>query len=152
MSGGTERRDLAAGHLRDLVVAEARQAGCRTFGGHRLLRVSADAAYHPDLLVICGRAADVHYEDDVELVVEVLSQSTRSIDRREKLEAYRRLVSLQAYVLVEPTIGRIEVATSSGPERALRWEDYGHGCVIPLPYVILDVDAFYDVADRDATS
>ncbi len=87
MSGGTERHDLAVGYLMQLLGPAARAEGCRTFAGNRLLRTSPDAAYYPDLMIVCGPAADVRYEDDATLIVEVLSPSTRAVDRREKLEA-----------------------------------------------------------------
>jgi len=152
MSGGTERHDLAVGYLMQLLAPAARSQGCRTFGGNRLLRTSSDASYYPDLMVVCGRAADVRYEDDAALIVEVLSQSTRAIDRREKLEAYRRLRSLSMYLLVEPTIRRFEAATFAAESRDISWEVYGPGAVLVTPYLVLDLDAVYDVLDADATT
>jgi Uma2 family endonuclease len=130
----------------------SRSQGWRTFGGNRLLRTSPDAAYHPDLMVVCRSAADVHYEDDATLIVEVLSQSTRAIDRREKLEAYRRLRSLRMYLLVEPTIRRFEVATFAGESKDISWEVYGPGAVQVTPYIVLYLDTVYDVIDGDATT
>ena len=44
------------------------------------------------------------------LIVEVLSESTARIDRREKLLAYQSLPSLQAYLLVEQEARRRGIA------------------------------------------
>jgi hypothetical protein len=82
----------------------------------------------------------------------VLSQSTRAIDKREKLEACRRLPSRRTYAQIEPAIRKVDVATFSGSDREVSSEVDGPGCVVNLEYVMLDVDAFYDVTDNDATT
>jgi Uma2 family endonuclease len=58
--------------------------------------------YYPDAMVICREnPVDVDYEDEPAVIFEVLSPSTQRADRGEKLEAYRSIPSLQAYVMVE---------------------------------------------------
>ncbi len=149
MSSGTSRHDLASEYLMTLIRQSALEEGCRPYNGNRLLRVSAATAYVLDILVVCGPRADEHYEADAILVVEVLSQSTRSTDKREKLEAYGRLPSLRQYTLVEPTVRRIEVAMFSGPERIPAWSAYGPGSAVDLGRVVVDLDAYYDEVDRE---
>lgn len=60
--------------------------------------------YYPDVLVICGKPAFYEKRNDTVvnpvLIVEVLSDSTESKDRGEKMLAYRTLNSLREYVLV----------------------------------------------------
>ena len=46
---------------------------------------------------------------DAALVVEVLSDSTAEIDRREKLVAYQKLPGLRAYWIVSQAEQRVEV-------------------------------------------
>jgi Uma2 family endonuclease len=152
MSSGTERHDLTVARLMQLIGAEAFARGCRAFDGNRLLRSPTGAAYYPDLMVACGRAADEHFEDDAVLVAEVLSQSTRGLDRREKLDAYARLPSLQAYVLVEPTIRKIDVATIAAAEREPSWEVYGPVSVVNLAYAAVDLDALDDWVEAHSTT
>lgn len=83
MAGGTERHDLAAGLVYEALAARARAAGCRPFGGNRLVRTSASgASYYPDAVVVCRPAAGLHHEEDADLVIEVLSPSTEAVDRR----------------------------------------------------------------------
>jgi len=53
--------------------------------------------YAPDL----GPNAPKDYVGAPKLVLEVLSDSTEPVDRREKLLSYRRLASLEEYVLVD---------------------------------------------------
>lgn len=79
------------------------------------LRVKADSAnYYPDVVATCaaldlGPDAPRDYVEAPTLVVEVLSDSTEAVDRREKLLSYRRLESLQEYVLIDQNKAWVEV-------------------------------------------
>lgn len=66
------------------------------------LRMSRDDyAYYPDVMVVCGREkGEERFFTDPKLIVEVLSPSTASIDRHEKRIAYRRVGTLEEYVIV----------------------------------------------------
>lgn len=76
--------------------------GCRVYGSNLKIRVDAiNSFFYPDVLVDCG----AFQKDDVftktpTLIFEVLSQSTATTDRREKLFAYMEIPSLTTYVLV----------------------------------------------------
>jgi Uma2 family endonuclease len=151
MAGGTERHDLAAQALWETLVAGARTNGCRAFIGNRLLKTPSMATYHPDVMVVCGRAADEHYETNPTLIVEVLSPSTESIDRREKAENYARIESLHTFALMHPMFRRIEVARRDDAGQ-WRWNAFGPGDVWCTAYGDVDVDAIYDSIDADATT
>ena len=78
---------------------------------------AANAFYYPDLLVRCQAQAladDVRVIDDPTLIIEVLSPSTEAIDRREKLAAYRRIPSVQEYVLVAQDERSVEIYRREG--------------------------------------
>ena len=65
------------------------------------LRVADDVIYYPDVMVACGPEGDDPLaEDDLCLVVEVVSRSTETTDRREKLAAYKRMPGLEAYLII----------------------------------------------------
>src|SRR5262249_53279282 len=68
-----------------------------------LIRAGRDEiAYYPDLVVACNREEwGKDYVCNPKLVVEVLSPSTRHIDLREKSMTYRRVTSIEEYVLLE---------------------------------------------------
>jgi Uma2 family endonuclease len=55
------------------------------------------------------------------LIVEVLSETTERIDRREKLPAYRTLPSLREYLLVAQDVRRVEIY-----RRSLDWNPEYH--------------------------
>lgn len=66
------------------------------------LQASDQAVYYPDVMVVCDPEDDDPYVKRRPcLLVEVLSPSTESIDRREKLLAYRGIPELQAFVILE---------------------------------------------------
>jgi hypothetical protein len=79
------RSGLMAGHLASLLTPAARAKGCRTFRADRRLKVPSGDVYYPDVMVACGKAADVQYEADATLVVEVLSAPTRPTFRMSRL-------------------------------------------------------------------
>lgn len=151
MSGGTERHSLMAGHLAALLTPAARAAGCRTFRADRKLRVATGDVYYPDVFVTCGKAADVRYEADAALVIEVLSPSTRTQDRREKLRQYGTLPSITHYIVVEADVRRIEVA-HWGTDRELTWTTLAPGDQLTTPYGTWDLDSIYDQVDSDSTT
>ena len=59
-----------------------------------------EIVYHPDLFVSCDQSAwDERWIPNPKFVVEVLSPSTQHLDRREKAANYRRVASLDEYVI-----------------------------------------------------
>lgn len=70
--------------------------------------------YYPDVVVSCD-SRDTDLRKDTLflhapcLIIEVLSPATETIDRREKLLAYRTLESLREYVLVSQDTPEVEV-------------------------------------------
>jgi Uma2 family endonuclease len=60
--------------------------------------------YYPDLVVTCDRR-DNHkrFVRRPRLIIEVLSESTERVDKREKFFAYTSIESLEEYVLVSQT-------------------------------------------------
>ena len=91
----------------------ARKARCQLFTSDVKVRLEIgkqDVFYCPDLLVSCDpddRAT--YYRERPSLIVEVLSESTERLDRRDKMLAYQTIKSLQEYVLVAQDVRRVEV-------------------------------------------
>ena len=57
--------------------------------------------YYPDIVVTCDqRDTDVRFLRFPKLIVEVLSESTERVDKREKFFAYTNIETLEEYVLV----------------------------------------------------
>lgn len=75
------------------------------------LKISGqDIFYYPDLLLSCDPTdRESYFRQAPCLIIEVLSESTERIDRREKMLAYQTLPSLLEYVLVAQDDRRVEI-------------------------------------------
>lgn len=112
MVGDTLRHNRIAMNMARLLSDRLDGTPCQVFmEGVKLHVQSADCVYYPDVIVYCGsNVADAtKVLQDAALVVEVLSESTMEIDRREKLAAYRKLPALRGYWIVSQTEHRVEV-------------------------------------------
>ena len=74
------------------------------------VRVAADIYYYPDVMVACDPpGSDPYIREQPRLVVEVISPSTKRIDRQEKRLAYAGIASLEAYLLIHTDRRRVEI-------------------------------------------
>jgi Uma2 family endonuclease len=83
---------------------------CQVFHEGMKVQIADDTVLYPDLFVTCD-PADLATEQVFRaptLVVEVLSPSTQGYDRSQKFALYRRIDSLQEYLLVDPDTRRVE--------------------------------------------
>jgi Uma2 family endonuclease len=102
MSGVTRRHNRISMNVAAWLRAASGDGPCETLAIDVMLRVGPDTIYYPDVMVTCDGGDDAsRLVDDACLVVEVTSPSTRRTDRREKLAAYRRCPTVQAYLIVE---------------------------------------------------
>lgn len=146
-AGSTERHDLLAALIYEALAPAARDGNCRPFIHSRLVHIGL-TAYYPDVLIVCPSEITPHvlYERDLSIVVEVVSPATRDRDYREKTFAYAAAPSFERYLLVDPTLRRIDVCSKAGEDVA--WHRYGSGHVVPG--VDLDVDKLYEALDASA--
>jgi Uma2 family endonuclease len=73
------------------------------------LRLPDDVFFYPDVMVDCsGDESDAYVVEQPCTVVEVVSLSTETIDRREKLVAYRRFGPIRGFLLVDQDVRRVE--------------------------------------------
>lgn len=154
MAGGTMRHARLAVRVASALERVATPHGCEVFSSDLLVTVEATGRRtYPDLTVLCGpRQADPknrHSLMNPTMIVEVLSDSTESSDRGDKWRHYRRIESLQTYVLVNTREARIEVYTRSGD--AWRFSEAGPGEVahLGLHDLTLDVDSVYAGVSED---
>jgi Uma2 family endonuclease len=82
-----------------------KQAACTVSSSDVRLAIAASNLYtYPDVMVVCGDPAFMgNRRDPVSnpvLIIEVLSESTKEYDRRDKFQSYRTLLSLNEYLTV----------------------------------------------------
>jgi Uma2 family endonuclease len=116
MSGGSPEHSGLAANVIQLLAAQLVGKPCRVFTSDLRVRVlETGLAAHPDVSVICGSLErdpeDANTATNPVVVVEVLSPSTQRYDREEKAAHYRRIPSLQCYVLISQEEQRLEVFT-----------------------------------------
>ena len=105
--------------------------------------------YYPDVMVSCTPKSDEYCESKPRLIVEVLSDSTESVDRGEKLHNYQKTPELEAYLLVSQKERRVDVFKRSGA--FWRFESVTEGGQIELscPEMTLTLAAFYQGVELD---
>lgn len=133
MSGGTRWHSLITGNLiRELGTALKKQK-CLVYDSNMRVKVEATGLYtYPDV-VVAGN--DQRFLDGVmdtllnpSLLIEVLSESTEAYDRGKKFIHYRRIPSLNEYLLVSQTEPVVEQFHSHRPGRMDASPGYGIGC------------------------
>lgn len=149
MAGAGERHNLIAGNLFSTLHQHSRGTPCRPFIADMKLYIeNSNRFYYPDILLACEPDDDhEYYKQHPCLLVEVLSDSTEAIDRREKLHAYQAIPSLKEYVLIAQNKAQIETYRRASDHWQYillnQTDDILHleclGVDIPLPDVYEDV-------------
>ena len=148
MAGGTpEHGRLAMAFGRELANALGRRP-CVVYNADVRIRIQATSrTTYPDLSVVCGPRQvaddDPHAHVNPKVIVEVLSQSTEAQDRGEKFAQYRRLASLEEYVLVAQDVRHIEVHRRTPQGWLLTEAGPGEQVALRSLGVTLDLDAIY---------
>lgn len=150
MAGASKAHVTITINLAALLRTACRGKPCRTFAADMKVHAATSSAYYyPDVVVTCSSrdlAADspAYYLKAPALIVEVLSESTERIDRREKLLAYQQIDSLEHYLLVDQD--KVEVEhyhrTSAGWVRDIL--SSGDQLALPMLDLVLGVEQIYE--------
>ena len=120
MSGASEAHVLIAGNLFSAIHAHLRGKPCKAYIADFKVRIEINqesVIYYPDLMVACTRdGVEQYFLRYPKLIVEILSPSTESIDRREKLLSYTQIHTVEEYALLSQTTLQLTIH-----RRAARW-------------------------------
>lgn len=112
MSGAKRAHNIISMNLSGLVFAHLRNTPCRVFNSDMKVRVQTaedDCFFYPDLHVTCSATDNEElYNSQPKLIIEVLSDATERYDRAEKFHHYRKLSSLEEYILIAQDTPRVE--------------------------------------------
>jgi Uma2 family endonuclease len=116
MSGASREHNLITLNIGSELRSQLRGRDCETYTSDMRVRISPPRRYlYPDVVVTCSEA---EFEDDAVdtlinpiLTIKVLSPSTETYDRSTKMGWYRRIESLQEYVLVSQDTAHVERLT-----------------------------------------
>ncbi|MFC3835551.1 MULTISPECIES: Uma2 family endonuclease [Deinococcus] len=107
----------------------------------RVYRDSRPRYYLPDIVVVCDPDSTGDVETAPCLIVEILSASTRAVDESFKASDYRRLGSLQGYLLVDSEARGVEFHRRVGDDWQI--EVVEESVDLPCLSVTLRVDDIY---------
>lgn len=123
MTGASRTHNLIAGNLFSGIHSQLRGRSCEVYMADMRIKVAASGLYtYPDVVATCEQPK---FEDDVLdtlLNPQVIVEVTKSYDRGKKFEHYRRLPSLQHYILVAQNRCHIEKYTRTTDGQWLLWE------------------------------
>ena len=104
MAGAEDRHVTVSMNLAFALRQHLSGSPCRTFMSDMRLHVAAANSYfYPDVLVTCSAIdlASSMVKTEPKLIAEVLSPSTAAYDRGLKFSHYRRIASLEEFVLID---------------------------------------------------
>lgn len=105
MTGASRRHNVMVANALAALHGQLRKRPCEIYPSDMRVKVSPTGLYtYPDVVIVCGEPAFDDEQKDTLLnptvLVEVLSKSTASYDRGEKFEHYRKLDSLNEYLVI----------------------------------------------------
>lgn len=147
MVGASSAHNVIIGNLFAALHAHLRGGPCQVFMADMKVRIEplpGERFYYPDIQVCCEPSdRATYYRARPRLIVEVLSPHTERNDRSTKFYDYRRIDSLEEYVLIAQDTQRVEVY-----RRATGWdlELYGDSARVRLDCVdfAIGVAAIYE--------
>lgn len=154
IAGSSERHQIIAFNIASALRRAARERGCRVILNDVKLQVEPDFIYYPDSMLLCDPADDDPYiKERPSLVVEVLSPTTATTDRREKMVKYREIPSLLCYLVVAQDERKLErhwrAAVGDPWEFELLLESLNSRITIPGLDVELTFDEVYEGVSFD---
>ncbi|MCQ8118540.1 Uma2 family endonuclease [Methylomonas rosea] len=111
MTGARQDHVIVSLNIASALKQRLRDTPSRPYISDLKLRVKAsDAFFYPDVMVSCHAddLKNARFIEHPSLIVEVLSDSTAAFDRGGKFAAYRKLASLQEYLIVDIEARRVE--------------------------------------------
>jgi Uma2 family endonuclease len=163
MTGASFNHNLIVLNLGSELRSQLKDGPCRVLPSDMRVRIqAANASKYPDLVALCKEPLFHDEQQDVllnpSLIVEVLSPSTEAYDRGAKFASYRRLPSLEEYVLVSQGRPQIEVYARQPDGRWLLGETGGMdaevtfeslGCRVALREIYAKVE--FDPAETNSS-
>jgi len=153
MSGASRKHNLISGNIFAKLHAHLAGHPCEAYVNDMRVKVDSSGLYtYPDVIIVCDKP---QFEDDEvdtllnpQIIIEVLSKSTESYDRGKKFEHYRRLPSLDEYLLVSQDEPHIEHFVKQSDAHWLLSEATGLDASIEIPgvdYRLLLADVYAKV-------
>jgi Uma2 family endonuclease len=140
MTGASARHVEIAGNIAGELRNQLRQRPCRVYSMDLRICVDTEHRYtYPDVVAICSQPKFLDDTLDTllnpELIVEVLSESTRNYDRGDKFQQYRGISSFREYLLVDQAKVHVERYSKQNDGTWSLWETDAIDDVVQLESV-----------------
>jgi Uma2 family endonuclease len=127
MSGASARHVGIVSNIVGELRNQLRQRPCQIYSTDLRLSVDANQRYtYPDVMVVCDKPRFLDKELNTllnpDLIVEVLSESTRNYDRGDKFQQYRGIPSFREYLLVDQAKAHVERYSKQSDGTWSLWE------------------------------
>ncbi|MCL1467003.1 Uma2 family endonuclease [Argonema galeatum] len=124
MTGGTTNHNQIALNVSVALSIAFKQQDYRVFIGDVRLWITRKRFYtYPDVMVIYGKPEYFNERKDTitnpQVIMEVLSKSTKAYDRGDKFKAYKTIPTFQEYILIDQTKIQIEQYSKTANKRWL---------------------------------
>jgi Uma2 family endonuclease len=153
MAGASREHNLIASNLNRVIGNQLVDRPCEVYIADMRVAIGPAGPYvYPDVVALCGEPRFLDDQFDTLLnptvVVEVLSPSSEAHDRGHKFARYRRIASLQEYVVVAQDRAMVERYARRGEDWLLTaWSDLADvlrldsiGCEVPLREIYARVE------------
>ena len=137
MTGASARHVAIVSNLVRELGNQLLQRPCQVYSSDLRLCVDADRRYtYPDVVVVCSPPQFLDNTLDTllnpDLIVEVLSESTRNYDRGDKFQQYRGIPSFREYLLVDQERVHVERYSKQSDGTWSLWETDALADVVQL--------------------
>ncbi|WP_375491932.1 Uma2 family endonuclease [uncultured Nostoc sp.] len=122
MAGGTINHNQIALNLSTELNFAFKKQNYRVFMGDVRLWITQKRTYtYPDVMILVGEPEFFNNRKDIilnpQIIVEVLSKSTKGYDREDKFQAYRTISTFQEYLLIDQTRIHVEQFSKTGKKQ-----------------------------------
>jgi Uma2 family endonuclease len=122
MAGGTINHNRISVNLSAALNFAFRQQDYEVFMGDLRLWIPQKLTYtYPDVMILAGEPEFFNNRKDIilnpQIIVEVLSKSTKGYDREDKFQAYRTISTFQEYLLIDQTRIHVEQFSKTGKKQ-----------------------------------
>ncbi|WP_448269067.1 Uma2 family endonuclease [Nostoc sp. DSM 114159] len=122
MAGGTVNHNQIALNLSTELNFAFKKQNYRVFMGDVRLWIFQKRTYtYPDVMILAGEPEYFNNRKDIivnpQVIVEVLSKSTKGYDREDKFQAYRTISTFQEYVLIDQNRIHVDQFSKTGKKQ-----------------------------------
>ena len=112
MTGGSWNHSLIIANTHRSLGNQLEGNDCESVTGEMRIHVDSAKVYrYPDVMVVCGEPKFVEDDDNTlinpSVLIEVLSPSTASINRIQKLDEYLKIPDLDEYLIISQDVAKI---------------------------------------------